>query len=82
MIPELPMRRRQGHLRHDPQSGRMVLDGWELHCGDTFEVREPYSPSRFPGPWKGTRIEMAGGDWVLMGISGDIDGLEARSYDE
>jgi hypothetical protein len=69
-------RRREGRLRFCPHSGRYVLDGWELHCGDTFQVL-------LDAEWVSTRIEY-GTDWVLVGVRAadlEIEGLEARSHD-
>lgn len=70
-------RRREGRLRLCHHSGRYVLDGWELHCGDCLEVF-------IDGKWQATRIEH-GEDWLLVGTqNGNIhvlDGLEARGHD-
>ena len=61
------------HLRLCQYSGRMVLDGWELHCGDVFQVK-------IDGQWRDTRIEHSD-DWYLTGVSSEVEleGLEARS---
>ena len=68
-------RKRYGHLRYNPESRRYVLDGWELHCGDAFEVL-------INDEWIGTRIEMTGSNWYLIGLALDtLAGLEARSYE-
>jgi Domain of unknown function (DUF5348) len=70
-----PKRRRYGHLWRDQDSGRFVLDGWELHCGNVFEVL-------VDGAWHEVRIEH-GDDWLLVGLppgnSVEMEGLEARS---
>ena len=63
-------------LTFDPDSGRYVLGGRELHCGDCFQVR-------VNGEWVDTRIELSGGsDWYLYHLPGlDLDRLEARHYE-
>ncbi len=50
------------YLRFDSVSGRWLLEDWELHCGDCFEVR-------VEGVWVGTRIEYSSG-WYLVGVTG------------
>lgn len=69
-------RRHQGALWFDGSIGRYVFDGWELHCGDCFEVC-------VYGHWQATRIEMSGFGWYLVGVSHNVrlTGLEARSHD-
>jgi len=42
-------------------SRRWVVCGYELHCGDCFEVQ-------FQGAWHCVRIEMAMNEWVLIGL--------------
>jgi hypothetical protein len=67
-------RSRYGHLRYHGETGRYELDGWELHCGDAFQVHSGEK-------WIDTRIEMVGNDWYLVGLNtSTIDGLEARSH--
>ena len=68
-----------GHLRRSHDSGRFILDGWELHCGDTFELL-------IADKWCPVRMEIGGGDWFLVGLPvgvdiHEIEGLEARSHD-
>ncbi len=67
-------RRREGRLRFSESIRRYVLDGWELHCGDAFEVL-------VDDTWMPTRIEMSGNQWYLVGLPAvTLDGLEARSH--
>jgi Domain of unknown function (DUF5348) len=69
----------------DGQSGRYVLQGKELHCGDCFQVRRNNYPQE-DGPWLDVRIEMSGGKWYLYrvpaGHSQEPDAYEARLYPE
>lgn len=61
----------------DGQSGRYVLQGKELHCGDCFQVMTD-------GFWLDVRIEMSGNRWYLYGVppghSTEPDAYEARLY--
>jgi hypothetical protein len=70
-------RERDGRLRYSNEIGRYVLDGWELHCGDCFEVLLGQT-------WQAVRIEMAQ-DWYLQGPGVTclipMEGLRARSLD-
>lgn len=66
------------HLWFRVDSGRYVLEGQELHCGDCFQVR-------IDGKWLDVRIELAGKDhWYLVGHGSagwpTLNGLEARRY--
>jgi hypothetical protein len=67
----------------DGQSGRYVLQGKELHCGDRFQVRRNNYPQE-DGRWLDVRIEMSGGKWYLYGVpaghSQEPDAYEARLY--
>ena len=43
---------------------RWGFDGWELHCGDCFQVREGMH-----GPWYDVRIEHGSRvGWYLVGL--------------
>lgn len=63
----------------DANSGRFVLQGKELHCGDCFQVL-------IGQDWKDVRIEMSGQRWYLHGVgaghSTEPDAYEARLYPE
>jgi hypothetical protein len=65
----------------DQDSGRWVIAGREVHCGDCFQVRREY------GPWLDVRAEMSGADgWYLHSLplnmnARDWDLYEARWYD-
>ncbi len=76
MIDATSFRRRFGHLHFNSVCGRYVLVGWELHCGDGFQVRSG-------SQWLDVRIEMGMGNvWFLVGLSTlSLEGLEARSRD-
>lgn len=67
----------------DSASGRYVLQGRELHCGDCFQVRF-IQPDGTDGPWFDVRIEMTGRRWYLIGLppgkSSQPDAYEARLY--
>ncbi|MDE2100718.1 MAG: DUF5348 domain-containing protein [Patescibacteria group bacterium] len=67
----------------DDLSGRFVLQGKELHCGDCFQIKI--------GPaWHDVRIEHGGsspnpiGKWYLVGVPDGYytapDAFEARLY--
>ena len=74
-------RRRVGHLRFACDSRRYVLDGWELHCGDSFQVL--LGDDFFSTRIESIRIEGID-DWVLIGTKlqgGELEGLLARSFD-
>jgi hypothetical protein len=66
-------RRHEGRLRYHPNIGRWVLDGWELHCGDCFEVR-------VGDKWVPTRMEHGAG-WYLTNGGDLLDGLDGRSHE-
>ena len=63
----------------DTESGRYVIQGKELHCGDCFQTC-------IDEIWYDVRIEMAGRRWVLIGIpagrSQTPDAYPARLYPE
>jgi hypothetical protein len=42
---------------------RWGFDGWELHCGDCFQVLDPTTNT-----WLDVRIEISGGEWYLIGL--------------
>jgi hypothetical protein len=67
----------------DSSTGRFVLQGKELHCGDCFQVRKNNYPAP-DGPWLDVRIEMSGQRWYLYGVpaghSTEPDAYEARLY--
>jgi hypothetical protein len=42
---------------------RWGFDGWELHCGDCFQVLEPGTDT-----WLDVRIELTAGEWYLVGL--------------
>jgi hypothetical protein len=70
-------RKRFGHLWFDRHLRRYVLDGWELHCGDVFEVLDE-------GVWYSVRIEHANDGFFLIGLAAgrpvhNLEGMEARS---
>ena len=56
---------------------RCRIGGYELHCGDVFQIQTPDG-------WRDTRIEL-GGDWLLMFViparADAWDGRPARRYD-
>jgi hypothetical protein len=65
------------YLEEDLASGRYVLEGEDLHCGDCFLVKT------IEGKWIGTRIEHCSDGWYLVGIPGatrDLNLIEARRY--
>jgi hypothetical protein len=61
----------------DTESGRYVLQGKELHCGDCFQVC-------IDEMWYDVRIEMAMRKWVVIGVpagrSSEPDAYPARLY--
>ena len=61
----------------DGSSGRYVLQGKELHCGDTFQIL-------IAGAWHDVRIEYSSNRWCLYGVpaghSSAPDAYEARLY--
>jgi hypothetical protein len=70
----------------DRESGRYVLQGKELHCGDCFQVRvnSVNGVIGADGPWLDVRIEMSGRKWYIYGVpaghSTEPDAYEARLY--
>jgi len=64
----------------DRTSGRWVIDGRDIHCGDCFQVR------RDDGPWHDVRAEHSNYcGWYLIGLppksdTGNFDLYEARWY--
>lgn len=69
----------------DSNSGRYVLQGKELHCGDCFQIRisgNPDVPSSCT--WLDVRIEMSGRQWYLWGVpkghTTEPDAYQARLY--
>jgi hypothetical protein len=60
---------------------RWCLNGWELHCGDCFQVEDPTTST-----WVDVRIEHAAGiGWYLVGLpshlrDAQLSNLKARSY--
>lgn len=71
------------YIWFDSSSGRYVLQGKELHCGDCFQVRVNGHPGA-DGPWLDVRIEMSDRKWYLYGVppgySTEPDYYEARLY--
>jgi len=62
-------------LHFDGDSGRYVLAGRDLHCGDCFQILRD-------GRWIDVRIEHDSNGWYLVGNEGGmIAGTEARFYD-
>ena len=63
----------------DGESGRYVLQGKELHCGDCFQIR-------IGDAWHDVRIEMSSDRWYLYGVPAghttEPDAYEARLYQE
>jgi hypothetical protein len=53
-------RSRYGHLRWDIVSKRWVIDGWDVHCGDCFQLWTESSQQ-----WREARMERAK-DWYLI----------------
>jgi Domain of unknown function (DUF5348) len=59
---------------------RWGFDGWELHCGDCFQVEDPTTST-----WLDVRIEIAAGQWYLVGLSPHLQqrqlgNFKARRY--
>lgn len=67
----------QNYCWLDGESGRFVLQGKELHCGNCFQVC-------IDEIWYDVRIEMAGRRWFLIGVppgrSQSPDDYPARLY--
>jgi len=71
------------HLEYDTTSQRWHLNGWEFHCGDCFQVKDPHNET-----WFDVRIELSGpggGEWYLVGLPTNLQNrqlwnFEARRY--
>jgi hypothetical protein len=60
---------------------RWGFDGWELHCGNCFQVEDPTKT----GTWIDVRIEFVVGAWILSGLPPRLYGeplsnFKARRY--
>jgi hypothetical protein len=53
----------ESHCWYDVVTGRYVLEGRDLHCGDCFEVL-------VCAEWRHVRIELSGDVWYLVGMAG------------
>jgi hypothetical protein len=73
-----------GVLKFDPASGRYVLVGRELHCGDCFQVYWLPGVSLDAICWHDVRIEHNSEGWYLIGLPGagvnSLEDLPARFY--
>jgi len=67
-------------LRFSNASGRYCIGGYELHCGDCFQLN-------LDGQWKYVRIEHCDLGWFLVGLPPHViaycdchENREARMY--
>jgi hypothetical protein len=68
---------KKSYCLFDGSSGRYVLEGRDLHCGDCFQILTREG-------WRDVRIEMSGQRWYLVGVgngnSTEPGAYEARRY--
>lgn len=65
-------------IQYNQDTDRYEMNGYELHCGDCFEVLV-FNGLTNKSEWIETKIENNNDGWYLIGLAGyQINGLFAR----